>query len=165
MTKAQLLARCHALLQLNQADGGAPYTGNALSDTVLDLDTRIDLKKVWLPLLINQKLHRSGAAQAHGAAQAQGVSADTLQRHLALAQAGNARRGGLGIECGDLLGNRLGVQGDLNEFLIPVVLQRAITGRKVYHRVPVTENLYFPVQWARDVQLDQDALALVSLDG
>src|SRR5262249_31948349 len=85
LTKVKLFTRCHALLQFHQADGCTLYTGNALGNTVLDLDTRIDFEKEWIALLINQKLHGGSTAQVHGTAQAQSVSADALQCFLALA--------------------------------------------------------------------------------
>ena len=132
LLKGEFFTRGDPLLQFHQTDGMAPYTDNTLSDAVLDLDTWIDFEKVGLPLLIDQKLDRGRAAQMDGSAQAQCISANALQGCLAPTQAGNTRCRSRRIELRDLLGNRLGVQGHLNKFLIPMILQRAITRRKVH---------------------------------
>src|SRR4029079_10532228 len=123
LMKGEFFTRGYSLLQFHQTDGTAPYSDNTLSDPVLDLDTWIDFEKVGLPLLINQKLDRGRAAQMDGSAQAECISANALQGCLAPLQAGNTHRRRQRIECRDLLGNRLWMQGHLNKFLIPLILQ------------------------------------------
>ena len=123
LTKVQLFAGGHTLLEFDETDRPAPYPGNAFGDAMLDLDTRIDFEKVRIALLINQKLDCRGTAQAHRAAQAERVGTDALQRLLASAQTGNARCSYVRIELGDFVGDRLGMQGDFNKLLIAVVLQ------------------------------------------
>ena len=161
LSKGEMFARSNPLLQFNQTDGFAPHTGNSLGNTVLDLDPRIDFEKVWMPLFINQKLYRGRAAQMDSGTQAEGVSTDALQSCLAPTQAGHTPCGSLRIELHNFLSNGLGMQSDLDKFLIPMVLQRAITRGKMYHGLPVTEELHFPMQRSRQVQLQQDTFVWV----
>src|SRR5262245_32448506 len=125
LVKGEFFPRRHPLLQFYQTDGTAPHSDNTLSDPVLDLDTWIDFEKVGLPLLINQKLDRGRTAQMDGSAQAECISANTLQGCLAPTQAGTARGSRRRIELGDLLGHGLWMQSQLNKLLIPMILQRA----------------------------------------
>ena len=155
------LARGHALLHLDEADWLAAHARDAFGDGVLDLDTRVDFEKVRLALLVHQKLDGRRAPQLHRLPQALSVSTDALQGLPAAAQAVDARGVGLGVEALYLLRNGLRVQGHFDELLVAVVLHRAVARREVHDGLTVAENLHLPMQRARDVELDQHALARV----
>ena len=81
------------------------------------------------------------------------------------------RRHRLSIRATSALGSRrcisrvmaCGVQGHFDELLVAVILHRAVARREVHDRLAVAEYLHLPMQRARDVQLDQHALARVGL--
>ena len=58
----------------------------------------------------------------------------------------------VGGRAADLLRDGLGIQGELNKLLVPMILQGTITCSKVYDGVTIAEKLHFPVQWARNIE-------------
>ena len=117
-------------LLLHQVDAG-----DQLGDRMLDLEPRVHLQEIEVPLLVGDEFHRAGRAVAHGGGECAGLGPHRRPRRLVEQR---ARR--------------------LLDHLLVAALDRAFAFAQVDDRAgAIGEHLYFDMARVFDEALDEDA--------